>query len=307
MSGTVAYQPSSEFPHDLPGQLALLPDDIRQSDGRFRLKGMNTGRLTRHNSALLVGAVASLEWNRGLGDILSVDEVLAHGGPRWGEKVLRQIDGDLNPDLLAQVRVNNEDVVQAVTLCTQREKEGLAVNDGIEQIRRAYRECGIAWGIMTEDHLNVHRVSTALWLCAAVERAAPAIALHAVRRCLDEASRDMSLADILNRAALVAGVTPAVAADAYGGLIASRQVQFDIEGGVILTGNRPGTHGERPADVRAAWLREFHSVSMTRPAAAAPLGIARLSPYPETRMRRRDRVQTRGLDRRRWTRLEWPN
>ena len=46
MSGTVAYQPSSEFPYDLPGQLALLPDDIRQSDGRFRLKGMNTGRLT---------------------------------------------------------------------------------------------------------------------------------------------------------------------------------------------------------------------------------------------------------------------
>lgn len=305
MSATVAYKLSSAFPYTVPERLALLPDDIRQSDGSFRIRGMTTGRVLTHSSALLVGAIASMEWNRGLLDAVSVDEILARGGPQWGENILRKIDGDLNPDLLVRVRVNNEEVDQAVTLCTQREKEGLAVNDGIDRIRRAYREHGLAWGIMTEDHLDFHRVSTASWLCCAVERGAPAVALQAVRKSLDQTGKEVSLHDILCRAATLAGVAPATATDAYGCLIANRQVAFDIEGGLIMTANRLGSRGERPCGVRDSWLCEIQPISVELPGSAIPLGTVRHAAPGDIGFRRRDRSTRWARDRRRWPRLEW--
>ena len=303
MNATAAYSLANRSADDLPSRLALLPSDIRQDDGAFRIRGVNTGRLLVHRSALLVGVVADLEWNQGLLDVVSVDDVLAHGGPAWSVEILSSIDGDLAPDLLVQVVVGGSTKIQAVTACTEQEKAGCLLKGSIETTRAAYRSHGLAWGVVTDAYLDFHRVSNAVWLCRAVERGAPFAALHAVRSSLSGAGRYDSISDVLGRAAFAAGVPVTIAADAFGCLIASRQVAIGIDSGVIRSDFAPGSCGEWADDVPAAWLYEMQPVPSAR--LGASLNVDGTRPAaPRSWSRRHERAGSDRRDVRRWSRQD---
>lgn len=303
MITTAANRLANPSAHDVPPRLALLPVDIEQDDGAFRIRGMNTGRLLMHRSALLIGAVADLEWNQGLRDVVSVDDVLAHGGPGWSEEILSCIDGDLAPDLLVQVIVGGSTKIQAVNVCTEQEKAGSLLDGSVQTTWAAYRAHGLAWGVVTDAHLDFHRVSNAVWLCRAVERGAPFAALHAVRSSLSGTGRRETIADVLGRAALAAGVPVTTAVDAFGCLIASRQIGVDIDSGVIRSDLAPGACGERADDVLAAWMTQVHSTRFSSLGSSLNVSPARLAaPSTRSRSRRQERAGSERRDVRRWSR-----
>jgi hypothetical protein len=142
----------------------------------------------------------------------------------------------LAPTLMVGVEVAEREMIQSVTILPAVE----AVQIDREEMRRAYRSCGIAWTLLTEDWVNWTAAATQLFLteCRRVPLT-PGRRMYDLRKAvlgaLADANPDETLGDVLIEASLRAGVQPGVAMREYGRLVSRGHVSADLSAGVIRT------------------------------------------------------------------------
>lgn len=235
----------------VPPYLALLPSQLRDADGFYIYREPRTGRILRLESALQLGIVAMLGSHLGLVDIVTVDEALSEGAPKWAGEMLDRLSGDAAPHLLVRVLVGNRMFDQAISGV---EDPNDATPKSRNTTRHVYRDRGCIWSQVTARDLDPFLASAWLWVGEAVRRGAPAAALHAVATSLDEAGRRNTVSDVMLDAAIAAGVPLTTAADALGCLIARGEIGVDLAAGIVCS-DRPlaRASGLYPSRIRDAW------------------------------------------------------
>lgn len=226
---------------ELPDVFASVPTDVAMGGG-FAIRGLSTGRILNHRSALSLAIGLDLEWNRQLIDMVVFDDLLADGGPSWAERMADRLDADHAPDLLVRMDLCGRIFEQAISLgraaaATNGREDG----DTVHRMRDEYRDRGIVWGLVTEASVCPTRASTLLWLSMSAQTTVPDAAKVAVRNEIIRANGECSLATIVLRAALQPGVGVPMSIAALGHLAADRELRINIDGGAILSRLPPMT------------------------------------------------------------------
>lgn len=247
----------------LPRTLTLMPSDV-ETDGAFTVRGMNSGRINTFDSSLTLAVALHIEANQQLVDLVTFDDVLTGRGPEWGSRIADRLDGGPAPTLLIRADIGGRIVEQAVTA----EGKDVAADSTCESVEsrfRYYREHGITWSLMTEDHVEPGRIATLLWLSRCLETPVPSAAKKAILETVDAFPKHVALSTILVHAAVVAGVSTPIILSAFGHLIAFREVGVDLDDGVIAIEESIGhSPGKSPTHISGAWLDAFRRCSEPR-------------------------------------------
>lgn len=245
-----------DFGAALPRTLTLLPSDV-EVDGTFTVRGMSSGRINTFDSPLALAVALSIEANPQLLDLVTFDDVLTGQGPDWATRIADRLDGGPAPTLLVRADVGCRIMEQAVTVESKHLADCRSWGNPADQ-RQTYRGHGVAWSHRTEDHVSPGRTASLLWLSQCLESPVPAAAKDAILTTMSAFGNEVALSTILLHAALVAGVSTPTILATFGHLVVAREIDVDLDGGVIVTDKRIcRASGHFPHHVCRTWLDAF--------------------------------------------------
>lgn len=239
-----ASAPLVSVPADsvLPRCLAFTPDHVRRADGSYGFHGLRTGSRVRCRTVIELALCLQMESCDGFRSIARPSELYDDDAADWGVDLRRMADAGLTPDFLVLAEVGGREMPQALTIMSDADARKFG-GDERAAMRQAYRECGLAWNVMTEGWVNWSRAATLLFFAECRWMHFGRHVEAGVRHAIEASSPEDSLADVLIEASLEAGVQPGVAMRAYGRLVARGGVPGDVYGRPVRTDRPIGAPG----------------------------------------------------------------